>query len=279
MRRSHSKAARRADEIFQAYLSTLRACYTATVVLNVLDARCPTSGYFQPFTSIVKDKLVFVLNKADLVPRECVRGWLRRFAEESETIAVVATTDITPLLDKLQALRPSKVAITGLTNTGRRTLAEKLGNSYDVTVTEPWTWLIDTPEHFVVGHKKNCSFINALTVIERFSVQSFLAAFNFHTVEAAARALLPSTLPRSAATQQFFARFTNHELLFYNKPPAQYLVRPQPSSPAQEAVLKLSPPHDSVSSQFLVMTDMEVNSFLPNVLEKFIAWIDEDDNE
>jgi len=70
----------------RAYLGELRKVIeNADIILHVLDARDPlgtrSSSIEEMTLSNYRKKLVYVLNKADLVPRDVLAGWLEIFQE------------------------------------------------------------------------------------------------------------------------------------------------------------------------------------------------------
>ncbi len=82
----------------RAYFKQLREVIkTADVVLEVLDARDPEGCRARLVESSIlaadaNKKIVLVLNKIDLVPKENVEKWLLQLRKEFPTIAFKATT-------------------------------------------------------------------------------------------------------------------------------------------------------------------------------------------
>ncbi|KAI8870872.1 P-loop containing nucleoside triphosphate hydrolase protein [Ramicandelaber brevisporus] len=70
---------------------------SADVIIQVLDARDPLGCRAREIEKMVVDsgtnkRLVLLLNKSDLVPREALEGWLRHLRNEFPTIAFKAST-------------------------------------------------------------------------------------------------------------------------------------------------------------------------------------------
>ena len=81
----------------RAYLGELRKVIeNADIVLHVLDARDPlgtrSTSIEEMTLSNYRKKLVYVLNKADLVPRDVLAGWLKYFRKLHPTIPFKCNT-------------------------------------------------------------------------------------------------------------------------------------------------------------------------------------------
>lgn len=81
----------------RAYLKELRKVVErADVILQVLDARDPMGTKSKSVEDMVlansKKKLVYVLNKADLVPKEALVGWLLYLRQSCPTIPFKCNT-------------------------------------------------------------------------------------------------------------------------------------------------------------------------------------------
>lgn len=84
----------------RAYLSTLRKVIdTSDIILQVLDARDPMGTRIHPsiedtILSHYDKKMVLVLNKIDLIPKEAVSGWLNYLRNSRPTVAIKCGTNI-----------------------------------------------------------------------------------------------------------------------------------------------------------------------------------------
>ena len=82
----------------RAYLSELKKVIEASdVILQILDARDPMSSRAGPavedlLLSHPDKRMVLVLNKIDLVPKEAVQGWLTYLRKSHPTVAIKAST-------------------------------------------------------------------------------------------------------------------------------------------------------------------------------------------
>merc|ERR1712137_781892 len=80
----------------QYYREFRKVVESSDVILEVLDARdpigCRTKSVEQMITSYGDKKVILVLNKIDLVPREIVQSWLKYLRKEFPTIAFKCST-------------------------------------------------------------------------------------------------------------------------------------------------------------------------------------------
>lgn len=81
----------------RAYLRELKKVVNASdVVLHVVDARDPLGSFSEAIEEAVRryaeKRLVIVVNKADLVPREALCSWLQFFRRRAPTLAFKAST-------------------------------------------------------------------------------------------------------------------------------------------------------------------------------------------
>ena len=84
----------------RAYLSVLRKVIDSSdIILQVLDARDPMGTRIHPsiedtIMSRYDKKMVLVLNKIDLIPKEAVSGWLNFLRKSRPTVAIKSGTNI-----------------------------------------------------------------------------------------------------------------------------------------------------------------------------------------
>jgi ribosome biogenesis GTPase A len=156
----------------------------ADVVLEVVDARDPMATRSRELERMVAEegkKLVIVINKADLVPREVLEEWKRVLSREHPTIYVGArerlgTRFLWRIIKRVTDKRPVVVAVVGLPNVGKSTILNVLKGRHSVstspvpgwtkhaTLARAATWLkvIDTPGVVPRGEEEELAVRGAL---------------------------------------------------------------------------------------------------------------------
>ena len=156
----------------------------ADVVLEVVDARDPMATRSRELERMAAEegkKLVIVINKADLVPREVLEEWKRALSREYPTIYVGArerlgTRFLWRIIKRVTGKRPVVVAVVGLPNVGKSTILNVLKGRHSVstspvpgwtkhaTLARAATWLkvIDTPGVVPRGEEEELAVRGAL---------------------------------------------------------------------------------------------------------------------
>ena len=156
----------------------------ADVVLEVVDARDPMATRSRELERMAAEegkKLVIVINKADLVPREVLEEWKRVLSREYPTIYVGArerlgTRFLWRIIKRVTGKRPVVVAVVGLPNVGKSTILNVLKGRHSVstspvpgwtkhaTLARAATWLkvIDTPGVVPRGEEEELAVRGAL---------------------------------------------------------------------------------------------------------------------
>lgn len=110
------------------------------LALIVLDSRFPNSSRFSLFEKQYAGKILLVLNKIDLIPRENVIGWINTLKNISPVVAVSAINDISPIQEYIDNNNIKNVCVTGITNVGKKTIYNKI-NVVNKVLTEKWEFL------------------------------------------------------------------------------------------------------------------------------------------
>jgi hypothetical protein len=156
----------------------------ADVVLEVVDARDPMATRSRELERMAAEegkKLVIVINKADLVPREVLEEWKRVLSREYPTIYVGArerlgTRFLWRIIKRVTDKKPVVVAVVGLPNVGKSTILNVLKGRHSVstspvpgwtkhaTLARAATWLkvIDTPGVVPRGEEEELAVRGAL---------------------------------------------------------------------------------------------------------------------
>jgi ribosome biogenesis GTPase A len=167
-----------------AWAIVRRVVREADVVLEVVDARDPMATRSRELERMVAEegkKLVIVINKADLVPREVLEEWKRVLSREYPTIYVGArerlgTRFLWRIIKRVTGKRPVVVAVVGLPNVGKSTILNVLKGRHSVstspvpgwtkhaTLARAATWLkvIDTPGVVPRGEEEELAVRGAL---------------------------------------------------------------------------------------------------------------------
>lgn len=107
----------------------------ADVVLEVVDARDPMSTRSRRLERMVKalgKKLIIVINKADLVPREVASKWKRLLEDQGYRAVYMAARDhkgtrvLRKTIRQVAEAEPIIVAVTGFPKTGKSTIINAL---------------------------------------------------------------------------------------------------------------------------------------------------------
>ncbi|MHA1617611.1 MAG: GTPase [Candidatus Njordarchaeales archaeon] len=117
-----------------------QAVKEADIVLEVLDSRDPLSfrlPIVEKRLSALGKKVILVINKADLVPRDVLEAWKREFEKEYPTIYISAryrlgTGKLRKLIYKIapKGKEEIKVAIIGYPNVGKSSIINILKGSH-----------------------------------------------------------------------------------------------------------------------------------------------------
>lgn len=151
-----------------------RVVSRADVVLMVLDIRDPLSTFSRKLEKIVSNegkKLILVLNKADLVPREVAEDWKKYFQTRGYVTVYTAvarhmgTLRLRRTIRRVAPVLPTLVAVTGYPKVGKSSLINALKGRRSAS-TSPYPGSPGYTKHFQLYRiDKNILMIDSPGVI------------------------------------------------------------------------------------------------------------------
>ena len=283
-RKDNKKAAKPVrNEAFEQCMKLLEQFKHSDLVINVVDARNPLACRYGPYDELLEKRLVFVINKIDLVPREVATAWLRTFQKTNLTFALQANKDSTCLSNFLRKIAkpeaPVKILITGFPKVGKRTLEQSLGTipGISVTVSQGWTWMEVTSDLVSLG----CADVSAISTasvtqardwLSRCSIHSVMDVFGvpfFNDVD-----IVFPTLDshKRNASLELFRGLARQGFRFYTAPMAAFVSDSMVGIPPDQAeALKSSDLLDSCECKFLVLGYGTQNAMKPALVQMLIA--------
>lgn len=261
----------------QSYLRILRQYKESSHIFIVLDARNPNSCRYLPYESSITDKLVFILNKIDLIPREVAIDWYYQLKEVAPTFAISATKSMDYFVNYIKSLQSTQILITGLANVGKRTIMKKLEEIEGLKIEcETWTWVQSTPDLAILKAIEKippeCDIIFGVQdIIQRCSIQSLMDVFNITFFSDPERLLTTINKHPRQAAKIFFDGLANGKWLFYTVPHCQSQNTKLSESEYQQ--FKVSKPYDAFESPMIMLGYGITNAMKPDVLNNLYQMI------
>jgi ribosome biogenesis GTPase A len=121
--------------ILASWRSLIWVIRRADVVLEVVDARDPISTRSKRLERIVQSmgkKLIIVINKSDLIPRDVAEKWKRIFEDQGYKTVYMAARDhkgtrkLRKAIREVSDVTPTIVAVVGFPKTGKSTIINAL---------------------------------------------------------------------------------------------------------------------------------------------------------
>ncbi len=118
----------------KTWKSVFRVINEADIILEVLDSRDPESFRNKKIEEIVTKKgkkLILVINKSDLVPKEVLEEWKKKLSKEHPTVYIsskdrLGTKILRKTILKYASKIPVKVALIGYPNVGKSSIINVL---------------------------------------------------------------------------------------------------------------------------------------------------------
>ncbi|OHS95244.1 hypothetical protein TRFO_02225 [Tritrichomonas foetus] len=264
---------------FQAYLKLLQLSNTSTHVLIVLDVRNPLSCRYMPYEEPISDKMMFVLNKIDLVPREISLAWYKALSSVAPTFAICATQSVDPIVkylkDNASSETPMKVLITGISKSGKKTIFDKIEAIPNVEIqkSDSWTWFNPTPDLVSLGACELSSINNNLVTnakdfLCRCSIHSLMEIFKVTFFSDVSFVLSSIDYNKRTAALEFLRGLVLRKYPYYTLPPAFFVSDTfEGVKDSQKEMFKYSPVNDAFPEPFIILGYGTQNSLKPSILQ------------
>ena len=278
------------NQDLKKYMKLLETFTKHEKIVIMLDARAPQAGRYKTFESILKEKLIFCINKIDLVPREMTLGWMSYLSKIAPTVALSATDSAEPLISFMKENEIKDICITGIKNSGKRTLAEAMKDLHP-EVTSNWEFLVSTFEHLILFSietiKPLAIFEHIMTFLDQCSPQSLMEVFGY-TYASMSMAVFKVLQERSddndiGVTKDLLEGVWNGKYPFYSPPPTSAY---DPSfvsalSEAQKKMLKeKTKVLDAYENPFIVLIEGDgLNKMIPSLLNEAHKLAFDEDNK
>lgn len=285
-KKSDSKHQQRNDKLTpppeaKNYIDLIKQFYPVNSVVIVLDARNPHAHRYLSYEEflIEKKKLVFVLNKIDLIPREAAIGWLRNLSTIGPTFAISTKYSALPLIEYFtecanKSPEPYSICVTGFAQVGKKSIAKFLSsiNNVSVTISKSWNWFEVSSDLVALGSYPLSSITQnvisqARDFLCRCSIHSLMEMFKVPYFSSAdvVFPIIEKGSNRSASLQ-LFSNLANNKYLYYTAPPCGNVADScDDLSIAQREAIKISKPHDLIIEPIITLC-----YGTPNLLKKHI---------
>ena len=264
-----SKQKQKSSEV-QSYLRILRQYKESSHIFIVLDARNPNSCRYLPYEHSIPDKLIFVLNKIDLIPREIAMEWYSQLKETAPTFAISATQSMDHFVEYIKSLKETQILITGLANVGKKTIIKSLEGIEGLNIVcETWTWVQSTPDLTIMKAidkiPPECDTIFGVhDIIGRCSIQSLMDAFNITFFSDPDRLLATLHRHPQVAARMFFDGLVNGKWPFFTVPNCKKENVQYTESELKQ--FKVSKLYDAFESPMIMIGYGISNTMKPDVL-------------
>ena len=273
----------------QSYYELLMMTKKASYVIIILDARNPISCRYLEYEETTAEKMIFVLNKIDLIPREIAVAWYRALQSIAPTFAVSAKYSIQPILDFLIANSSEEahldILITGVHKTGKTTILNKIEEAKLPYVKAqkgpPWQWIFPTVDLVSLGacdiSTISSTIIgNARDFLSRCSIHSLMEKCRvtfFNDVEVVLKSF--DNNKRNAAFE-LINGLISQKILYYTLPPAIYVTEDlnEVKDDAQKKMFHYSSLHDEFLEPLVILGYGTPNNMKPSILStKYLKFI------
>ena len=250
-------------------------------VFILLDSRIPNSCRIELFELYLKDKLVFILNKIDLIPREILISWFNYFSTISTTLAISSNYDINPIIEYLNKNNIQNSIITGLSNMGKKTLYNKLINNFNISITNNWIFLNPTHEQIILNtlplNKSNLLITQTSQIFfNQCTNQSLSEVFNIiYSPDEAIKISSNSNKINQISCLESLLTILKGNYLFFLIPSQKFLNNSLNNfNKIKKKTFKISKLFDSFNNSFLILSDsgIENNLINPKIIQSLYKY-------
>lgn len=266
---------------FLAYRKLSQLSQSATHIFIVLDARNPLSCRYSLYEDKISQKLVFIINKIDLVPREIAVSWYNALNSCAPTFAVCANKSIQPVINFIKRKTSNgsqmRILITGVGKLGKTTITSQIIDeripNVDVQESNSWTWLDPTSDLISIGA---CDIVqsnsNMITLAHEFlcrcSIHSLMDVFKvkfFSDVN-----LILSTIysSRKIAAYELLTGLAQQKYPYYTLPLASFVKNNLDDiEETQKEMFKCSRLNDTFIDPFIILSYGTLNTLKASVVQ------------
>ncbi|EAY07790.1 hypothetical protein TVAG_000740 [Trichomonas vaginalis G3] len=271
------KISKAPNPALKKYMDIIEEFTKSEKIIIMLDSRAPQAGRYTQFEKLFPDKVIYVLNKIDLIPREMALGWLLNLRSTVPTFALSSLKTAEPLIEYLKAGNVKKICITGLKNSGKHTLLKYM-TDFDAIVTPDWTFLETTFEHAIIGavevnQKSTTNYEHLMMFIDQCSTQSLMEVFGLTYISVTDSVLQVVANDGDTVLQagmKLFSQIRNGLWNFYSPAPTKtYSQESFNSLPdSQKRSLRYSTPYDAMIKPSLAFIEPNMPNELQHKLLK-----------
>ena len=266
---------------FLAYRKLSQLSQSATHIFIILDARNPLSCRYSLFEDKISSKLVFILNKIDLVPREISVSWYNALNGCAPTFAVCANKSIQPIINfvrqKASDGSPLRILIAGIGKSGKNVITTKLLNeqipNVDIQKSSSWTWLAPTSDLISLGAcELSQSNSNMITLAHDFlcrcSIHSLMDVFKVPFFSDVNLILLTIVKSRKIAAYELLTGLAQQKYPYYTLPLATFIKNNLDGiEETQKEMFRFSHPNDTFLDPFIILSYGTLNTLKPSVVQ------------
>ncbi|KAK8889992.1 hypothetical protein M9Y10_034750 [Tritrichomonas musculus] len=265
---------------FLAYRKLTQLSQTSTHIFVVLDARNPSSCRFSFYEEKNLQKLIFIINKIDLVPREIAVSWYNELNSRAPTFAVCADKSIQPIVNfikkKASESTPLRVLITGVGKTGKSVITSKLLKenipNVDIQKSGSWTWLDPTSDLISIGASELLqSTPNLISFAQDFlcrcSIHSLMDVFKVRFFSDVNFILSTIYTSRKVAAYELLSGLAQKKYPYYTLPHASFIQNNLDNiEETQRETFKLSKINDLFINPFIILSYETPNTLKASVV-------------